>query len=52
MNDNLKVVLASGLSFLILVLSNVVQDILGAAIVGAGLTMAVLVHAKVHRNTQ
>ena len=52
MNANLMVVLASGMAFLILVLSNVVQDAAGAFIVGAGLRIAVLVHAKVHRNTQ
>ena len=43
MNATLKVVLASGLAFLILVLSGVVQDSVGAGVVGAVLTLAVLV---------
>ena len=40
MNDNLKVVLASGLAFLILVLFGVVQDAVEIAVVFAVLTAA------------
>ena len=53
MNANLKVVLASGLSFLVLVvpgLSDVVHEAGGStAVVGAVLTLNVLVHAVIHR---
>lgn len=53
MNANLKVVLASGLSFLLLVipgLSDVVHEAGGStAVVAAAVTLNVLVHALVHK---
>ena len=56
MNPNLKVVLASGLAFLVLVvpgLSDVVHEAGGStAVVGAVVTINVLVHAALHRFTK
>ena len=46
MNPNLLVVMASALAFLILVLSGVAHDAVGAAVVGAVLTLALLVTSR------
>ena len=46
MNPNLLVVMASALAFLILVLSGVVHDAVGATVVGAVLTLALLVTSR------
>ena len=55
MHPNLKVVIASGLSFLVLVvpgLSGVVHEAGGStAVVGAVVTLNVLAHAVIHRYT-
>ena len=55
MNPNLKVTLAAGLTFLVLVvpgLSDVVHEAGGStAVVGAVVTINVLVHAAIHQFT-
>ena len=48
---NLMVGVASLLAFLILVLSGVVHDAVGATVVGVILTLAVIVFAAVYRDT-
>ena len=46
MNPNVLVVMASALAFLILVLSGVAHDAVGAAVVGVVLTLALLVTSR------